>query len=181
MAASDQASLNACGEQFPHRIVGWTQQTLYGFTGGSDGGVPLGGLVRDGAGNLYGTTSTGGAGQGGTVFQLTPVNGSWTLNTLVSVTSQSPGCGPSDTLAIDSAGNLYGATQCDSPSGNGHGQVFRLSPSNGNWTYTALHDFNGADGDTPVRVVLGTDGATLFGTTYAGGAFGHGVVFAIAP
>src|SRR5262249_11331507 len=151
-------------------------QTLYGFTGGSDGGVPIGGLVRDGVGNLYGTTSTGGTGQGGTVFQLTPANGGWTLNTLVSFTSNSPGCGPVDTLAIDATGDLYGATQCDSPTGNGHGQVFKLTQSNGSWSYSSLHDFNGSDGDAPVRVVLSADG-TLYGTTYAGGAYGYGVVF----
>jgi len=56
---------------------GWTENILYSFQGGSAGYDPIGGLIFDDAGNLYGTTASGGSGGGGTVYELTPSGGSW--------------------------------------------------------------------------------------------------------
>jgi uncharacterized repeat protein (TIGR03803 family) len=64
---------------------GWTETMIYSFTGGSDGGTPLGGLVLDHAGNLYGSTSSGGSGGGGTVFELSPSGSGWTYKLLCSL------------------------------------------------------------------------------------------------
>jgi uncharacterized repeat protein (TIGR03803 family) len=100
----------------------YTESSLYNFTGGGDGGGPLGALVMDGAGNLYGTASYGGGGTAnctngcGTIFKLTPAtNGNYTETTLYSFAGGSSGGGPAATLIMDAAGNLYGTTF----SGNG--------------------------------------------------------------
>ena len=90
---------------------GWTEQILYGFTGGSDGYSPLAGLTIDSAGNLYGSASAGGSGGCGTVFELTSGSGGWTFNTIYSFPGAPGGCSPQIKLTIDAAGNLYGTTR----------------------------------------------------------------------
>ena len=90
-------------------------------------------------GNLYGATAFGGSGFGGTVFELTPVNGPWKFVLLHSLVG---GQGPNCSLTIDAAGNLYGTA----PQDGGAGLVFSLEAGNGSWTYTDLHDFNVYDG-----------------------------------
>ena len=161
---------------------GWTENTPYGFQGGSDGKLPgVWGLIFDTSGNLYGTTVWGGAGGGGTVFQLIPSAGSWTFNLLYSL-SGSNGGGPwNGPLIMDSAGNLYGTT-AKGKSSYGFGNVFELSPSNGGWTYTSLHQFTGgSDGKDPYGGVVLDAGGNLYGTTGGGGAYGYGVVWEITP
>jgi uncharacterized repeat protein (TIGR03803 family) len=80
---------------------------LHSFTGGADGREPFGGLVRDPAGNLYGTTAGGGAFGNGTVFKLDTTGKEIVLH---SFTSGADGSSPDAGLIRDSAGNLYGAT-----------------------------------------------------------------------
>jgi uncharacterized repeat protein (TIGR03803 family) len=81
---------------------------------------------------------------------------------------------------MDNVGNLYGTT-----SGDGayqQGSVFKLTPANGQWTYTSLHDFTGgADGGTPYSTLVFDSNGKLYGTTNVGGANGYGVVFEITP
>ena len=83
-------------------------------------------------------------------------------------------------LVMDASGNLYGTTRQDGlyPSGS----VFKLSRSNGSWTYTSLHDFTGgSDGAYPNGVTLDANG-NLYGTAQSGGAYGsYGVVWEITP
>jgi uncharacterized repeat protein (TIGR03803 family) len=161
---------------------GWIAQTLYNFTGGSDGQCPFGGLIIDNSGNLYGTTLYDGDGGGGTVFGLTAANGGWLFNLLygLSGAGQYLYRGPWDKLVMDSAGNLYGTTFIDGA--YGAGSVFKLTPSNGSWTYTSLHDFtDGNDGGFPKsNLVLDANG-NLYGTASTGGTYGQGVVFEITP
>jgi uncharacterized repeat protein (TIGR03803 family) len=160
---------------------GWTESILYNFTGGADGASPYGGLIFDQSGSLYGATSTGGSDGGGTVFKLSPP-GTWTtLTVLYSFTNASNQCGPRATLVMDGAGNLYGTTICDGA--YFLGSVFELTPSDGTWTLTSLHDFAGVhnDGTQPSsNVVIDVDG-NLYGTTQSGGAHGDGVVWEITP
>jgi len=158
---------------------GWTQRVLYGFTGGNDGDNPWGGLMISPSGSLYGTTSSSGAGGGGTVFGLTSFNGSWKFNIIHSF-SEFEGKQPWDKLAMDAAGNLYGTTRYGGAYGNG--TVFKLTRSKAGWTYTSLHDFTGgSDGNYPYGSPVLDKNGNIYGTTSAGGANGYGVVFQITP
>jgi len=160
---------------------GWTENVLYTFQGGSDGLYPMAGLIFDQAGNLYGAASSGGSGNGGTVFELTPSNGNWNFSLLYSL-SGSGGSrnGPLRSLTMDGAGNLYGTTYSDGA--YGAGSVFELTPSNGAWTYTDLYDFTGGDdGANPYGGVTLDANGNLYGTTAFGGASDAGVVWKITP
>ena len=106
------------------------ETVLHRFQGGSDGALPHASLVRDGDGNLYGTTLYGGTsstscltGQCGVVFKLDSA-GNETI--LYSFTGGSDGGNPYAGLLRDSAGNLYGVTQYGG-TGNGNGTVFELT------------------------------------------------------
>ena len=158
----------------------WAEATLYSFNPSAGNGYSsAGGLIFDGSGNLYGTNIAGGVQGGGTVFELTPLNGSWTLNTLHNFTGAA-NCGPVGTLVMDGAGNLYDTTLCDGA--NGLGNVFELTPSNGSWTYTSLHDFTGgSDGAKPYCSVSFDSSGNLYGTASAGGSHTVGVVWEITP
>jgi uncharacterized repeat protein (TIGR03803 family) len=159
---------------------GWTETILYSFHAGADGGIPVGGVVFDHAGNLYGTTMIEGSGNGGTVFKLSPSGGSWVFSTIYSFPSISYQPGPRDTLSIDSAGNLYGTSYGDGI--YGYGNVFKLSPGSPQWTYTDLHDFtDGNDGGYPIGGVSMDGYSDLYGTASAGGQNSKGVVWEITP
>jgi uncharacterized repeat protein (TIGR03803 family) len=81
------------------------------FTRGSDGATPFGAIVLDGAGNLYGTATAGGASGNGVVFQLSPTQGGSWIETVVHTFAEgTDGSFPASTLIFDKAGNLYGTT-----------------------------------------------------------------------
>ena len=134
-------------ELSPDGSGGWTEQTLHSFGNGNDGQDPRSALTMDAAGNLFGTTSGGGANRGGTVFELSPAaGGGWTETVLYSFGLRGDGCYPYGRITIDAAGNLYSTTQqvCD---GSGYGTVFELSPSSGGYTEKIIHHFlNSASG-----------------------------------
>lgn len=164
--------------------VGWTQTVLYNFHNLADGKAPLAGLTMDSAGNLYGATTQGGSGRGGTVFELSPVADTWVFTNLYSL---SGGGGPDATLAMDNSGNLYGTTERD---GNDlAGSVFKLTNTQNGWEYTSLHDFTGeSDGAYPTGPVTIDGNGTLYGTASMGGNLqgtcspsGCGVVWMIKP
>jgi len=155
---------------------GWTQNILHTFESGSDGGFPMGGLIFDPAGNLYGTTSGGNYPYPSpTVFEMT--YGSWNLNTLYSFSplDNSPIAG----VARDAAGNLYGTAY---NIGGGCGVVFKLTPGQYGWTYTTLYDFpNGNLGCGPRGGVVVDANGNVYSTTSGGGTHDAGVVFEISP
>jgi|SRR5579872_181587 len=164
---------------------GVTETVLSTFKGGTDGGGPQGGVILDGAGNLYGTTLYGGSGDGcGTVFQLTNLNGVWTKTVLHSFNSMSDndGCFPFSGLTLDPAGNLYGTTA----SGGTYdtGAVFELTPnSNGSWNYSVIYNFQAGgsgDGANPHGTMVFGSG-NLYGTTLNGGVNNAGTVFEMTP
>src|ERR1051326_1675966 len=150
---------------------------------------PLGTLIFDSAGNLYGTASEGGNSQG-SVFELSPNgDGTWSENTIYTFCPPGSGCadgsGPQTGLVQDSAGNLYGTTYFggnECPSGNVTcGVVFELSPPlapGGEWTYTNLHTFCAntcTDGGHPYGQLILDSSGNLYGTTaYFGSGHGHG-------
>ena len=162
----------------------WTETILYSFQGGpSDGAVPVGGLVMDNAGVLYGTTQDGGINNNGAVFCLAPpakAGGTWSYSVLHIFTGGKDGTNPSSGLTLSATGNLYGTTFSGGSADKG-GSVFRLTPpatSGGAWSYSKLYgfDFAGDSGYEPAGSLLLLHGA-LYGTTYAGGKSGHGTVF----
>jgi uncharacterized repeat protein (TIGR03803 family) len=157
---------------------GWTERQLYDFTCESDGFDPKAGLFIDQSGNLYGATSSGGSGNGGTVFELTPSSGSWAFSVLYSL-GGSVGGSPARSLTMDTAGNLYGT---NNGGAYGRGNVFKMTPSNGGWTYASMYDFTGGnDGEYPISNVTFDANGNLFGTASGGGAYGAGVVWEITP
>jgi len=181
----------------------WAEKVLHSFGSEGDGVYPAG-LVFDAAGNLYGTTYSGGLYGGGTVFQLVHgKNRSWTEKTLYSFCSMSnceDGLFPESGVILDKAGSLYGTTYLggaffiDCQNGLPFcGTVFELTPrNNGPWTEKVLHSFqnNGKDGVSPDTGLAIDATGNLYGTTGFGGAFGScdgpdgprcGVVFEITP
>src|SRR6266571_2603159 len=146
---------------------------LHAFSGGNDGGTPKAGLIQAADGNLYGTTYSGGASGGGTVFRTTLGGG---LTTLHAFTYGSDGGNPFAGLAQATDGNFYG-TASSGGDNSGDGTVFKMLP---NGTLTPLHSFSGADGSHPLGgLVQGNDG-NLYGITRNGGARPYdGTVFKI--
>jgi uncharacterized repeat protein (TIGR03803 family) len=180
----NEACVGGCGTVYKMTPSGsgWTEEPIYRFTGGSDGAYPYGGLIFDQKGNLYGTTISGGIiGCSGTVFELRPKSdGSWKFKLLYSFN----GCGgPSGSLTMDAAGNLYGITAKNDCLGcSTYGDVFELTPSGGGWTYTNLHAFlDGNDGGDPYGSVVLDANGNLYGTAYGWGKYGYGVVWEITP
>ena len=163
----------------------WTEKVLHSFGNGTDGEGPLGGLILDASGNLYGTTYGGGTyNPGGTVFELSPNgDGSWTETVLHSFGLFPDGAEPWGGLTFDKAGNLYGTTSTGGAYPNG-GTVFELTPNgDGTWTETVLHSFgNVPDGLEPLYGSLIFDAVgNLYGTTTQGGIDGYGTVFELSP
>lgn len=152
--------------------VSQTFTSLYNFTDGSDGANPIGGLVRDSVGNLYGTTANGGVGSG-VVFKISSTN---VFSVLYSF-SGGDGSSPQSGLTRDALGNLYGTTY--SGGTGGLGVVFKLDPVTK--VLTILHSFVGgaADGAKPRSTLYRDTAGNLYGTTEFGGASGAGVVFKI--
>ena len=150
-------SSGACGTVFkltpPPKTGGpWTENVLYSFTGGSDGGIPLGSLFADASGALYGTTEVGGSGGGGTVFKLTPPTPpatTWTVSVLYSFAGGSDGANPQAGVIADTSGALYSTTLQGGVSGGcagrGCGTVFKLTPPTPpatTWTVSVLYNLS---------------------------------------
>ncbi|MBV8889526.1 MAG: VCBS repeat-containing protein, partial [Alphaproteobacteria bacterium] len=192
---------------------GWAETVLYNFCsqgGGScvDGSQPQAGLIMDTAGNLYGTTySGGGVGNPGVVFELTPSGNGWKETVLYRFCAQADcadGRNPTAGLIMDAAGNLYGTTSYGGKAsplctgGTGCGVAFELIPNQQKtaWTETVLYEFcsqsNCADGaiasQNPTAGLIMDGAGNLYGTTVNGGTIvanicndGCGVVFELTP
>jgi uncharacterized repeat protein (TIGR03803 family) len=150
------------------------ETVLYSFSGGTDGGLPVAGLVLDQAGNLYGTSSKGGASGNGTVFRIRP---SGEEKILYSFQGGTDGSLPSAALILDPKGNLFGTT--DLGGASGYGTVFKISSSG---EERILYSFKGgADGASPTAPLVRDASGSLYGTTFAGGTSGFGTVFKVTP
>jgi uncharacterized repeat protein (TIGR03803 family) len=153
--------------------------TLVSFTG-ANAGDPFGSLIADAAGDLFGTTYSGGADNGGTVFEIAKTKGGYASapTTLVSFTG-ADGADPIGSLIADAAGDLFGTTS--DLSANGYGTVFEIAKTKGGYASapTTLVSFTGDDGDQPYGSLIADAAGDLFGTTFEGGADGFGTVFEI--
>ena len=154
--------------------------TLVSFTG-ANGEGPSGALIADAAGNLFGTTSSGGVDGDGTVFEIAKTLGGYAAapTTLVSFTG-ADGSGTGCALVADAAGDLFGTTS--SGGVDGDGTVFEIARTQGGYAGkpTTLVSFTGADGSVPEAALIVDPAGDLFGTTGYGGADGYGTVFEIA-
>ena len=156
----------------------WKETVLYNFQNGDDGANPVGGVILDKAGNIYGTTFDGGVNGGGTVWEMSPSASGWTFNTIYSFVGLYGG--PYNKLTFDANGTLYGFTNADGA--NGLGSIFKLTPGSSGWTYTDLHDFaGGTDGLLPYGSVAVDANGNIFGTASVGGTNNQGLVFEITP
>ncbi len=176
-------------EVSPAANGGWTAKAIYLFHPGTqDGQDPLGGLVMDSAGNLYGTTLLGGANlcnDGfdnptgcGTAFELSPNgSGGWTEKIIYNFGQDA--WAPGQSMILDSAGNLYGTTGRSGDLDNVAGTVFELTRTGSEWTRTTLHTFGNdvGDGQGPSSPLTFDKAGSLYGETVVGGELGGGTVF----
>ncbi|HEY7981288.1 MAG TPA: choice-of-anchor tandem repeat GloVer-containing protein, partial [Candidatus Eremiobacteraceae bacterium] len=146
---------------------------LHSFRGGDDGITPLGDLLQDSAGNLYGTTFLGGPGNCsvtgcGTIYKIDVSGKKTTLYRF----HGGDGYGPMGGLIRDAAGNLYGTTGGGGASD--YGIIFKLEPSG---HLIVLYTFNGTNGKHPSSTLVQDAPGNFYGTTYDGGSSDDGVVF----
>ncbi len=146
--------------------AGWTESIVFQFPGGSGGALPLSGVARDTAGNLYGTTGVGDVAP--VAYRLTPSGGGWTEIVMHTFGDYSD---PRAGVILDGAGGVYGADV--------DGDVYRLSHAGSSWDYSLLHNFSGSSGIWG-PVVRDADG-NLYGTTCADGTHERGSVFKLTP
>jgi uncharacterized repeat protein (TIGR03803 family) len=151
-----------------------TETVLLSFGDFPHGANPYAPLVRDAAGNLYGTTNQGGAANVGVVFKLTP---SREMKVLHSFQGGTDGANPYSGVALDSAGNLYGTTY-----GGGAANAGVVYKVDATGHETVLYSFTGgADGANPYAGVVPDSAGNLYGTTYNGGGSKAGVVYKVSP
>lgn len=160
---------NGCGVVFEIPAAGG-ETVLHMFQDGMDGSRPAAGLIMDGSGNLFGTTSEGGGsdcfgGSCGTVFKLTQ-DGTETI--LYAFKGGADGCFPMASLISDSAGSLYGTAEgCGA---GGYGTVFKVTLGGAE---TTLYSFrSGLDGELPAAGLVMDHRGNLYGTTLFGGGTG---------
>lgn len=149
---------------------------LHDFTGNGDGSAPLGDLVFDQAGNLFGTTSGDGDGSGGTVFEIA-AGGSYSVLHAFQL-GGSDGVRPAAGVLDDQAGDVFGTTNVGG--NDDYGVAFELAPDG---TETILHQFLGGTGDgaNPRSRLIADAAGNLYGTTVGGGLYACGVIFELAP
>ncbi len=145
---------------------------------GRDGTSPVGPMLLDRAGDLYGETSYGGAAGFGVVFEVSPPTvsgGTWTETVLHSFAGGSDGLHPSRGLTFDNKGNIYGSTFGGGDCPDACGTIFELNPPairNGTWAETVLHRFRGpnfGDGGAPNGNLIFDQTGNIYGTASEGG------------
>ncbi len=165
----------------------WTEKILHNFNyDGTDGVQSYAKLAFDRAGNLYGSTPGGGAGNRGTVFELVPLsNGVWKEKIAHDfIADGTDGVQPGAGVIVDGSGNILGTTI--GSSARGFGTVYELVPNgNGRFSERILFNFTGLNGERPEGSLILDPSGNIYGTTNLGGSFGgmfgYGTVFEITP
>lgn len=183
-SGGDQRCSGGCGTAFqmtPNSDGTWTYHVLHRFGSfKNDGILPVAGLVLDAAGNAYGATVAGGEYNCGNIFKLGLSDGRW-KEAVVHQFRGPEGCAPLFTLALGTAGALYGMAQGGDKNCGPCGLIFKLAPQKGGkWEYSILHTFHGPEGADPYGVILDSKG-NIFGATGDGGKYNLGVAFEITP
>ena len=180
---NSQNCVIGCGSIF-RLDTGGTMHSLHKFTGGADGGSPIGPLVQDASGNLYGVTQSGGdhncpthflkRGQGcGVVFKIDTQNALTVLHTFA---GKRDGAVPQGGLLLDAVGNLFGTTLKGGHANNG--TIFKIA-SDG--TYTVLRRMTKSVGVNPNGGLVSDTSGNLYGTTQLGGNQNLGTAFELSP
>lgn len=148
---------------------GWTESVIFDFPGEASGGggLPIAGVIFDSAGNLYGTSTEPPA-----VYELSPTQSGWTETTL---STQGGGFGG---LTFDAHGNLFGMT--GNGPGGGDASVYELTPENGSWTFSVLHDF-GMEYVAPASAPIFDSHGNLYGPLPTYPEQGLGEIFKLTP
>jgi len=157
-----------------------TTTVIYSFAGDEDGEYADTDLVRDSAGDLYGTTVQGGTSASGTVWELSSSHGTWTHSVLYSFSGGADGGEPYKGVTLGPQGDIFGTTVTGGSGGceGGCGVVYELSNSGGTWTQTVVHAFTGGDDGAGPGAGLTIDANDdVYGTTPTGGAYGQGTIF----
>ncbi|MFY9979623.1 MAG: choice-of-anchor tandem repeat GloVer-containing protein, partial [Candidatus Sulfotelmatobacter sp.] len=150
------------------------ENILYSFAGNDDGANPVAGLAVDASGNLYGTTSSGGNYNSGTVFELSSTGQHSVLYSFGSIADD--GTDPVAGVTLDPKGNLYGTASAGGP--YGYGTVFELKYSTSGFTENILHNFEMQnDGGTPYAGLIFDRSGNLYGAATQGGSGEGGTVF----
>jgi len=194
--ASSISGPSGNGIAYELHTVNFGESVLHAFTGTPDGSGPTSGPILDRAGNLFGTTMTGGADGYGAIYELSPSGSGWTEAILYSFTNGGDGSAPTSNLVMDRLGNLYGATQSGGTYGGG--TVFELTKSSlGAWTLTTIYEFRSSM-KAPVNTVpasgcagqpfMGSNrtltidsGGNLYGTTSADAVSQYGSIYKLSP
>jgi uncharacterized repeat protein (TIGR03803 family) len=185
-------------ELSPGQHGGYNYQILYNFCSESncaDGGVPIGSLVIDTSGNLYGVSRDGGNFNSGDVFELVANGGQWTFDVVYSfcsLTNCTDGGGPFagitysgavSGMPYDGTSPLFGTTVGGGAHGNG--AAYALQPNKNAWSEQAIYSFcpqeDCPDGSSPYAPLLVDESGNLYGTTFEGGNQNGGVLFELSP
>ncbi|MGC2650299.1 MAG: choice-of-anchor tandem repeat GloVer-containing protein [Candidatus Cybelea sp.] len=165
---------------------GYTESVLYRFRGGLDAWEPLGPIVLDKTGNIYGASAFGGSRNDGAVFKLTPGQSGYTESLLYSFPGGAGGILPEAGVTIDKHGSIYGTTMyggsyagfCD----GGCGTVYKLALGKSGYSESVIFAFDGLDGDLPYgAVTIDERSGAVFGTTFWGGTKRVGTFFELTP
>jgi uncharacterized repeat protein (TIGR03803 family) len=139
-------------------------------------------VIRDKAGNLYGTATYGGLGCG-TVFELRKTSSGWKPVILWQFgAGKGDGCEPTAALNMDASGALYGNTLGGGP--DNAGTIFRISPpasGSSQWSESTIWSFSDKDGAYPSTQMIFDPAGNLYGTANGGGAYGYGTVWELSP
>jgi len=166
---------------------GYQESVLHRFQGEPDAGEPIGPVVLDRKGNIYGVAGFGGAYDRGAVFELSHDGSTYTESVLYSFPGGAGGDEPQAGVTIDKHGIIYGTTMYGGNylgycSGGGCGTVFKLTPGPSGRTESIAYAFQGSDGNLPFGVpTIDEKDGTIYGTTYWGGSHGNGAVYKLTP
>ena len=151
----------------------WQETIVHSFAGGSDGSSPSSAVSFDSAGNFYGTTQAGGAGQFcgqsgcGVVYKFAPSNGGWNESIVYAFNGGIDGEQPTGGVVMNAAGDFFGTCNDNCPI---HGSVYQLAPTGSGYTKSWIYRFTGGtDGYDANGLIIDASG-NLYGTMSFGGA-----------